>query len=112
MVWQGSYFICVWKVKKCYDELFFSCFTCFDLRQTESFSVTDPFLTTFYYVKKRNGILRKNRRDGFENLTYAYMGVRGVKNCQKKSLGNNEWPPRTCNARSIEKYSKVGISMV
>ena len=37
-----------------------------DLRQTESFSVTDPFLTTFYYVEKRNGILRKNRREGFE----------------------------------------------
>ena len=28
------------------------------------FSVTDPFL--FYYVEKRNGILRKNRGEGFE----------------------------------------------
>ena len=32
----------------------------FDLRQTGSFSVTDTFLTTFYYVKKQNGILLKN----------------------------------------------------
>ena len=30
-----------------------------------SFSVTGPFLTTFYYVEKRNGILRKNRGEGF-----------------------------------------------
>ena len=35
-VWQGSYFICVWKVKKYQDEIFF---TCFDLRQTGRFSV-------------------------------------------------------------------------
>ena len=34
--------------------------------KTGSFSVTDPFLTTFYYVEKRNGILRKNREEGFK----------------------------------------------
>ena len=42
-----------------------SCFSCFDSRKTGSFSVTDPFLTTFYYVEKQNGILRKNMGDGF-----------------------------------------------
>ena len=41
--------------------------------------VTDPFLTTFNYVEKRNGILRKNREEGFENLTYPNMGVGGKK---------------------------------
>ena len=45
-----------------------------DLRQTVSFSVTDPSLTTFYYVERRNGILRKNRGEGFKK---SY-----VKNCQ------------------------------
>ena len=56
----------------------------FDLRQTESFSVTDPFLTSFHYVEKRNGILRNNRVGrGLKNLTYTYIGVwGGVKNCQ------------------------------
>ena len=52
-------------------------FTCFDLRQTGGFSLTDPFLTTFYYVEKRNGILRNNRRRGLKNLTYPYMAVGG-----------------------------------
>ena len=41
--------------------------------------LTDPFLTTFYYVEKLNGILRKNSGEGFEKLTYAYMGVVGSK---------------------------------
>ena len=54
---------------------FFTYFTIFDLRQTGSFSVTDPFLTTFYYVEKLNGILRKNRGRGLKNLTYPYMWV-------------------------------------
>ena len=31
-----------------------------------NFSVNDPFLTTFYYVEKLNGILRKNKGEGFE----------------------------------------------
>ena len=78
VVWQGSYFICVWKVKK---RIRMSCF-----------SVTDPFLTTFYYVEKLNGILRKNRREGLKNLTYAYMEEEGVKNCQNHAYVNNEWP--------------------
>ena len=51
----------------------------FDLRQTGSFSVIDPFLTTFYNVEKRNGILRKNRGRGLKNLTYPYMGEGGLK---------------------------------
>ena len=29
------------------------------------FSVVDAFLITFYYVEKRNGILRKNTGEGF-----------------------------------------------
>ena len=49
----------------------------FDLRQTGSFSVTDPFLTAFYYVEKRNRILRINRGMGLKNLTYSCMGVEG-----------------------------------
>ena len=58
-----------------------SCFfTCFDLRQTGSFSVTYPFLITFYYVEKRNGILRKNRGRSLKNLTHPYMEIGGVKN--------------------------------
>ena len=62
-------------------------FTCFNLRQTESFSVTDPFLTTFYYVyyvEKQNGMLRKNR---FQKFTYPYMVVGGSK-LPKLSLRN------------------------
>ena len=39
------------------------------------FSVTDPFLTTFYYVEKLNGIEGR----GLKNLTYPYMGVGGQK---------------------------------
>ena len=56
------------------------------------FSVTDPFLTTFYYVEKRNGILRKNREEGLKNLTYPYMGERGAKNCQNHTYVMNECP--------------------
>ena len=54
------------------DELFF---TCFDLR------VTDPFYFTFYYVEKRNGMLRKNNGEGFEKSYVAYpcRGVGGSK---------------------------------
>ena len=52
-----------------------SCFfTCYGLRQTGNFSVTDPFLTTFYYAKKRNGILRKNRGEEFEK---SYVPLHG-----------------------------------
>ena len=39
------------------------------------FSVNYAFLTTFYYVEKLSGILRKNREEGF-----------------KKSYVINEWP--------------------
>ena len=53
---------------------FFTCFTCFDLRQTGSFSVTDPFLITIYYVEKRNGILRNDRKEGFEK---SYVPLHG-----------------------------------
>ena len=53
------------------------------------FSVTDPFLTTFYYVEKQNEILRKSRGEGFEK---SYMVVRGVKNCQNHPYIINEWP--------------------
>ena len=70
----GSYFICVWKVKSIRMGCFF---TCFDLRQTGSFSVTDPFLTTFCYFEKRNGILRNNREEGFEKSYVPLHGVGG-----------------------------------
>ena len=53
--------------------------------------ITDPFLKTFYYVEKRNGILRKNRGEGFEKSTYPYMGVREVKNCQNHPYVIIEW---------------------
>ena len=53
-------------------------FTCFDLRQTGSFSVTNPFLTTLYYVEKRNGILRKNRGEGLDKKSYVH-GLGGSK---------------------------------
>ena len=68
---------------------FFTCFSCFDLRQTGSFSATDPFLTTFYYVEKRNGNLHKNRGEGFNK---SYVPLHGVKNCQNHPYVINEWP--------------------
>ena len=58
------------------------------------FSVTDLFLTTFYYVEKRNGILRKNRGTGLKNLTYPYMGKWGSQKLPKSSYVINEWPLR------------------
>ena len=58
-------------------------FTCFDLRQTGSFSVTDPFLKTFYFVEKRNGILNKNSGEGFEKSYVPLHEAReGVEYCQ------------------------------
>ena len=58
-------------------------FTCFELRQTGNLSVTGPFLTTFYYVEKRYGILSKDRGEGFEKKYYVPLhGGRGAKNCQ------------------------------
>ena len=63
-------------------------FTCFDLRHTESFCVTDPFLTTFYYVDKRNGILRKNRGEGFEKSYVPLHGGRGGQKLPKSFLRN------------------------
>ena len=40
----------------------------------------DNFLTTFYYVKKRNGILRKNcEGEGFEKSYVSLHGDRGSK---------------------------------
>ena len=59
----------------------------FDLRQTGSFSVTDPFLT-FYYVEKRNGILRKNRGKGFEKSYVLLHGGRDGHKLPKLSLRN------------------------
>ena len=51
----------------------------FDLRQTGSFSVTDPFLTTFHYFEKRNGLLRKNRGEELEKSYVLLHGVGGSK---------------------------------
>ena len=70
-------------------------FTCFDLRQSGSFSATDPFLTIFYYVEKLIGILRKNMGEGFEKSYVHLRGGRGVKNCQNHDYIINERPLRT-----------------
>ena len=45
MVWQGSYFICVWKVK---NVLGWVVFLLILIYVTLGVLVTDPFLTTFY----------------------------------------------------------------
>ena len=50
------------------------------------FIVTDPFLITFYYVEKRNGILRKNRGEGFEKSYVPFN------NFQNHPYVINEWP--------------------
>ena len=47
------------------------------------FSVTDPFLTTFYYVEKRSGILRMNKGEGFKKSYIPLHGVRGGKKIAK-----------------------------
>jgi hypothetical protein len=52
------------------------------------FSVTDPFLTKFYYVEKPNGILRKNVREGFEKSYAPLLGGKGGKKLSKSSLCN------------------------
>ena len=56
------------------------------------FSVTNPFLTTFYYVEKRNGILRINKGEGFENSYKPLHGCGGDKNCQNHPYVIIEWP--------------------
>ena len=60
----------------------------FDLRQTGSFRVTDPFLTTCYYVEKQNGILHKNRGEGFGKTYIPLHGGRGGQKLSKSSLHN------------------------
>ena len=62
------------------------------MRQTGSFGVPDPFLTTFYYVEKRNGILRENKGERFEKSYVPQHGEGGVKNCQNHPDVINEWP--------------------
>ena len=59
----------------------------FDLRQTGSFSVIDPFLITFSYDEKRNEILRKNKGEGSEKFYVPLHGGRGSK-VLKSSLCN------------------------
>ena len=53
-----------------------------------SFSVIDPFLTTFYYsyVEKVNGILRKNREKGFEKSYVRFHGGKGSRKFAKIML--------------------------
>ena len=80
--------MCVWKV----NVLGWAVFYLFWFSQTGSFSVTDPFLTAFYYVEKQNGILRKKRREEFENSYVSLHADRGVKNCQNHPYVINEWP--------------------
>ena len=89
----GINLVCVWKVKS----IRMSCFLLvLILRKIGSFSVTDTFLTTFYYVEKRNGILRKNRGEGFEkSYVPLHGGRRGVKNWQNHPYVVNEWPLTT-----------------
>ena len=50
-------------------------------------SATDPFLT-FYYIEKRNGILRKNRGEGFEKSYVPLHGGRAGQKLPKSSLRN------------------------
>ena len=50
--------------------------------------MTDPFLTTFYYVEKRDGILHKNRGEGFEKSYVPLHGGRGDQKLSKSSLRN------------------------
>ena len=54
--------------------------------------MTDHFLTTFYYVEKQNGILRKNRGEGFEKSYVPLRGGREVNNCRNHPYVINEWP--------------------
>ena len=61
----------------------------FDLRQTGSFSVTDPFLTTFYYVEKQNEILHKYRGEGFEKAYVSLHERRGGRQKLPKSSLRN-----------------------
>ena len=81
--------------------------TIFALHETGSFSVTDPFLTTFYYVEKRNGILRKNRGEGFEKSYVPLHVDRGVKNCQNHIYVINEWAPKYMNKHTINKQNSM-----
>ena len=52
------------------------------------FSVTDPFLTTFYYDEKLSGILRKKRGEEFEKSYVPLHGGRGDQKLSKSSLRN------------------------
>ena len=56
------------------------------------FSVNDPFLTTFYYVENEKESNVRIRGRGLKNLTYPYMRVWGVKNCQNHPYVVNGWP--------------------
>jgi hypothetical protein len=58
------------------------------------FSVADPFPTTFYYVEKLNGILRKNRGEGFQKSYVRLRGVGGSKISKNDAYVINEWPLR------------------
>ena len=50
------------------------------------FSVTDPFLTIFHYVEKRNVIIRNNREEGFEKPYIPLYGGRGGEQFPKSTL--------------------------
>ena len=53
---------------------------------------TVPFLTIFYYVQKRNRILRKYRGEGFEKSYVLLHRDTGEKNCQNHPHVINERP--------------------
>ena len=72
------------------DELFYTCFTCFDLRQTRSFSATDPFLTTIIMLKNEMGSCVRIGGEGFEKSYVPLHGGRGVKNCHNHPYVINE----------------------
>ena len=55
------------------------------------FGVIDPFLTTFYYVEKRNGIFHKNRGVEFEKSYVPLHGGKEGQELPKPSLVINEW---------------------
>ena len=62
-------------------------------------------------LKKRNGILRKNRGKGIENLTYPYMGAGGVKNFQNHPYVIIEWPLISNSFHGNEKIQNESMCM-
>ena len=61
---------------------------------------------------KKNGILRKNREEGFEKSYVPLHGGRGVKNCQNHPYVINEWPLSIFNTRTMLLVRNLSIEQV